>query len=201
MSFSCRIQLNCDFRLSNTAELWLLTFKYCWIVTFGCQYSWIVTFGFQTQLNCDFRLLNIAKPTLSALKYRGHGVPPSNNIKWAITFCNLLCSKSVASSCQWKVIVKVRAELKKKIGCPHFFEKDSQAKKLILWNTYALKFPSWIQKCVKSLLTPTGYYRARHRPGEVKLGLTFWPIARDRWGLNWKVTVHEEGSVYHVSTC
>ncbi len=45
----------------------------------------------------------------------------------------------------------------------------------------------------------TGYHVAHHRPGEVKLYLTFWPIVRDRWGLNWKMLVHEEGSVYDVS--
>ncbi len=38
-----------------------------------------------------------------------------------------------------------------------------------------------------------------HRPGEVKLDLTFWLIAADRWGLNWKNPVHEEGGVYDVS--
>jgi hypothetical protein len=34
---------------------------------------------------------------------------------------------------------------------------------------------------------------------EVKLDLTFWPIATDRWGLNWKNQVWEEGGVYDVS--
>ncbi len=47
----------------------------------------------------------------------------------------------------------------------------------------------------------TGYHGVRQRPGEVKLGFTFWQIARDWWGLNWKIPIHEEGSVYDVSPC
>ncbi len=52
-----------------------------------------------------------------------------------------------------------------------------------------------------TILNPkwTVYYRARHGPGEVKLDLSFWPIAADRWGLNLKNPVHEESSLYNVS--
>jgi hypothetical protein len=45
----------------------------------------------------------------------------------------------------------------------------------------------------------TGYCGAHHRLGEVKLDLTFWPIARDRRGLNAKISVHEGGCMYDVS--
>jgi hypothetical protein len=45
----------------------------------------------------------------------------------------------------------------------------------------------------------TGYHGVHHGPGEVKLDLTFWPITRDRRGLNMKIPVHEGCCVYDVS--
>ncbi len=45
----------------------------------------------------------------------------------------------------------------------------------------------------------TGFPWPRRRPREAKLDLTFWPIARDRWGLNWRSPVYEESSVYDMS--
>jgi hypothetical protein len=51
------------------------------------------------------------------------------------------------------------------------------------------------------LLNPKwiGYSGVRHGPGEVKLDLTLWTIARDQRGLHTKILVHEGCCVYDVS--
>ncbi len=45
----------------------------------------------------------------------------------------------------------------------------------------------------------TGYHGAHRGPGWGQTRPHYWPIAADRWGLNWKNQVYEEIPVYDVS--
>jgi hypothetical protein len=87
---------------------------------------------------------------------------------------------------------------------------QSDALNLLVEDTYTPVTPSadcaWVrQRFQRYLLNSlfnskwTGFHWAHHRLGKIKVDLTFWPIARDCWGLNWKIPVHEEGSMYDVS--